>query len=588
MLRLPGLRGGPARAWRGALHRRHRHPDPDGRRLPRARTALQVLRRGHAAAGRSGAGYRRAPRHLRGRVQREVLRGPRLPRPRELLGQLQPRARPLRGGRAAGLDGGELLLQHQLRRRQPALPGRALVAPGGLRPAPGPHRSRLRVLGLSRRHRRRERLEPDRHPRADLPGEEHLQQGHCIQNEYRCRAPTDPRDGFSRTHFRAHPQLRRVPRLLAAESLQQPRRGPGVLGLPGTGGDDGPLGAAQVRGPRPRRGSAPAGHLHPQRATHRDRTGLLRRALLRERRDDRRRDRLPPRRRQLPLSGRGRLLRHLAARAGEAPGAAGVGEVVDGPAPQRLGARAGEPPHPLSGGVDTPGATFHRGARLVPILHRADRRLRRSAPRRLPHRLHRRARLRSVVPPERCARAVGRGLGGGRTPRALSHGTRRPGHAAHRGGPHLRRLRVQRPDRSLRGRNRLCGRPQVEQRELRRPGRAGAAQGRAPAQARRPGAFGRGSRCARGLRARGARPDRRGHEWHALAAARQVHRAGPPGGASTPSPAPKSRWARSTATRSGSRPGSCPSPSTIRRKRGSGPEPWGGRTFPTDTNASSD
>ncbi len=34
-------------------------------------------------------------------------------------------------------------------------------------------RPRLRLLGLPRRHRRRQRLEPDRHPRARLSGEEH-------------------------------------------------------------------------------------------------------------------------------------------------------------------------------------------------------------------------------------------------------------------------------------------------------------------------------------------------------------------------------------------------------------------------------
>ena len=158
VLRFSGLLGGPARTRRRALHRRHRHPHPDGGRLSGPRAALQVLRCRHAAAGRGRAGHRRATRYLRRRVQREVLRGSRLSRPRELLGQLQPRARPLRGRGAAGLDGRQLLLQHEFRRRQPALSGRALVAAGRLRPAPGAHRSGLCVLGLSRRHRRRECL----------------------------------------------------------------------------------------------------------------------------------------------------------------------------------------------------------------------------------------------------------------------------------------------------------------------------------------------------------------------------------------------------------------------------------------------
>ena len=76
-----------------------------------------------------------------------------------------------------------------------------------------------------------------------------------------------------------------------------------------------------------------------------------------------------------------------------------------------------------------------RGAELVPLPRRPHRRLRRHPDRRLAHGLHRRARLRGLLPPERRARGVGRGLGGGRSARASRRsGSRRSTCCASRPG----------------------------------------------------------------------------------------------------------------------------------------------------------
>ena len=59
-----------------------------------------------------------------------------------------------------------------------------------------------------------------------------------------------------------------------------------------------------------------------------------------------------------------------------------------------------------------PTQTGARRAQVVPLLRRADRRLRRHPGRRLAHGLQRRARLRGLVPSRRRRRGVGRDLGG--------------------------------------------------------------------------------------------------------------------------------------------------------------------------------
>ena len=129
---------------------RHHDPQPDGERLPAARAVRQVLRPGHAPAGRGGAGHRRAARHVRAGVQRQVLRGHGLPGPRELHRQLQRAAHPLRHRGAARLAGAQLLLQHLLQRGEPAALRRAVVTSRRLRPAAGHDRPGLRLFGLPR------------------------------------------------------------------------------------------------------------------------------------------------------------------------------------------------------------------------------------------------------------------------------------------------------------------------------------------------------------------------------------------------------------------------------------------------------
>ncbi len=62
-------------------------------------------------------------------------------------------------------------------------------------------------------------------------------------------------------------------------------------------------------------------------------------------------------------------------RAGRAAGAEGVREALDRPAAQRRRPGAGEPRDPARGGVDASGAALFGRARLVPLHHRADRRI---------------------------------------------------------------------------------------------------------------------------------------------------------------------------------------------------------------------
>ena len=96
-----------------------------------------------------------------------------------------------------------------------------------------------------------------------------------------------------------------------------------------------------------------------------------------------------------------------------------------------------------------------RRARMVPVLGRPARRLPRHGARRVPDRLHGRARLRALLPSAGRADAVRRGHGGGRTVRNLPVRPRCPRHGSHRGGARLRGLRVLRSDRPVRGRHRV-------------------------------------------------------------------------------------------------------------------------------------
>ena len=120
--------------------------------------------------------------------------------------------------------------------------------------------------------------------------------------------------------------------------------------------------------------------------------------------------------------------------------AASVDQAVHRRASQRRRPGAGEPRDPEQDRLDPADPAGARGAELVPLPDRADRRLRRDPDRRLPHRLHRRARLRGLVPPRRRPDGLGRDLGGGPGTRAEAARPRGAGHAADRVRPDLRRV----------------------------------------------------------------------------------------------------------------------------------------------------
>ena len=94
-------------------------------------------------------------------------------------------------------------------------------------------------------------LEPDRHPCPHLFGRGKILSSRGHTHDSRRRADHDPRDRLSAELREAHPQLRRVQGLLAAQLLRQGRADRGVLGLPREGGGDRPVAAAQIRGHRP-------------------------------------------------------------------------------------------------------------------------------------------------------------------------------------------------------------------------------------------------------------------------------------------------------------------------------------------------
>ncbi len=340
MLGLPGLPRPEARERPRARHRRGHDALADGRRGARAGHLQQVLRRRPGPARAGGPGHGRAPRHVRARLLREVLRGPRLPRPRQLHGQLQRRGHALRDRRAQGLGGDQLLLQHRSRPREPDPHGRALVAARRLRPDAGHERPGVRVVRLPGRRGRGERLGMHRRPRSRLLAREPLSGGDRPSRDTGGRASNDQGDGVPPADERAHRELRRVPRLLAAALLQQRGRDRRVLGVPREGGRDGPLPVAQVGGARPGRRDAHAMGGHARHTPARRRPGGLHRRLQRDRRHDRRRHGLPPRAGQLPLHRRGRVRRRLAEGAGRAARAEGEREALDGPAATTWRSRA--------------------------------------------------------------------------------------------------------------------------------------------------------------------------------------------------------------------------------------------------------
>ncbi len=186
---------------------------------------------------------------------------------------------------------------------------------GGLRAPAGDERPRVRVVLVPRRHRPGERLAGDPDPRPGVRARQHVLRGDRTPGDGRRRPGAHEGDDLSPADERAHEELRRVPRLLAAALLRQRGRDRRVLGVPREGRDHGPVAAAQVGDPRPgRRGARPEGD-HTRRAAALGRPGHVHRRLQRDGRDDRRCDRLPARPGQLPLRRRGRVRRHLAERA---------------------------------------------------------------------------------------------------------------------------------------------------------------------------------------------------------------------------------------------------------------------------------
>ena len=212
-------------AGQGARPRRDGHALADGQRLPGARPPLEVLRPRPRAARRGRPRHGRPPRHLRPRLHRQVLRGHGLLRARQLLGQLQRRARAVHDRAAQGLAGDQLLLQHRLRRAQPVPRRRAVVATGRLRAPARDDRPRLPLERLPRRHRPGQRLEPHGGARARLSRQGALQRCDRAPRHAGCGGEADEGDRLPREDLGADEPLHRVQRLLAADVVRQPRRG---------------------------------------------------------------------------------------------------------------------------------------------------------------------------------------------------------------------------------------------------------------------------------------------------------------------------------------------------------------------------
>ncbi len=84
-----------------------------------------------------------------------------------------------------------------------------------------------------------------------------------------------------------------------------------------------------------------------------------------------------------------------------------VGQGVDRRARERRRTGPGEPRGAVEADLDGSGADAVRGAQVVPLLGRSDRRPAGAAAHRLPHGLHRRARLRALLPSRRTPRSCG-------------------------------------------------------------------------------------------------------------------------------------------------------------------------------------
>ena len=182
---------------RRARPRRAGHAHADGPRVPGRRPALEVLRRSTwTRCARSSRTPSAATTRSRSPARASTTRTWATSGHVNCTENFNAAGRPVRDRAAQGLGGAELLLQHRVRRGPRAVPGRALVASGGLRPAARAVRPRLRVLGVPGRHRPGQRLGDHRRPRPRLLPGEPLLDGHRPPRHPGGRARHDQGDGF--------------------------------------------------------------------------------------------------------------------------------------------------------------------------------------------------------------------------------------------------------------------------------------------------------------------------------------------------------------------------------------------------------
>ena len=116
-------------------------------------------------------------------------------------------------------------------------------------------------------------------------------------------------------------------------------------------------------------------------------------------------------REQLPLRRRRRVRRGLAARGRRPQQPQGLDQAEHRPAPQPRRPGPAQPGRRWRDRLDPTDAAGTGRAQVVPVPRRPDQDPRRDPDHRLAHRLHGRARLRGVVPPERRPGRLGRDLG---------------------------------------------------------------------------------------------------------------------------------------------------------------------------------
>ena len=379
----------------------------------------------------------------------------------------------------------------------------------------------------------------------------------------------DQGDGLPPALVGAHPQRDGVPRLLAADVLHQRGRGRRVLGVPREGGGDGPLAAAQVGDPRPRRRGARAARGHARHPPARRRPGRLHRGVQRDRRHDRRRDRVPARRTTTSASS----------------AATSTTACTSSSSPSGSACACGSSRRPTS---CTTSPSRGRCSREILKRDRLDARRRSRSSRSckwfrfligrigdyqgIPVVVSRTGYSGELGYEVFCHPADGPAVWDAIMAAGAPHGLKPLGLDALdmlriEAGPDLRRLRVRRPGRPVRGGHRLHRQARLRRR-LPRQGRRSWSARRTRSAARRARAGGQRDRPATATACTSGRRQV-GVDHVAARAARCCARtsrcaAWP---SSTPSSARRSRSASSTATRSGSRRPSCGSRSTTRRRR---------------------